>query len=187
MKKNVQIKEENKNTNSANNDSDKKNPKHSKRSLFSYHLAGWVAFIATCCSILCAHITVKNARYKLNVMGYVTECWSFEDDCINFDLRRSASLTLRLIGVQLILHTQIHARASSSIYLKPWMRVLFLSNSRYTDTAQANRLHSFKALSSHSPWLYHSMKPVYFCVYVVCSLANYNYQYNYLVPLCCAP
>lgn len=139
MEKYVQIKEENKNSNTIPITSDKKNSKHSKCSLFFYQwLAGWLAFIATCCSVLCAHITVKNARYKLNVMGYVTECWSFKNDCINFDSKRSDSLTLRLIGVQLILHTHIHmcacACALFSICSNLWMRVLFASNT-HVDTS----------------------------------------------------
>lgn len=144
---------------------------------------------------------MKSARHKLNVMGYVTECWSLKDDCcINFDLKRSDSSTLLLIGVQSILHTyRLRVRALLCTRTHGCVCFSYQTHSTHTHaprhitlgTLQANRLHSFQ---SSRPTHHHhftfrlvisSDKTSRFSY--VCWLANYNYQYNYLVPLCCAP
>lgn len=131
---------------------------------------GWLALITTCCSVLCAHITVKNARYKLNVMGYVTECWSFKDDCINFDLKRSDSST----SSYWCAIDSTHIRALSPIYSNPWMRVLFVLNTdishlvyfKLIDFVRFKALDQFTISTLLFARLYHSIKPVYFCIYV---------------------
>lgn len=72
-------------------------------------MAGWL--LVRLVARLYTHITVKNARYKLNVMCYVTECWSFKGDCTDFDLNEKRFFNASsYIGVQLIVHTHTHAQ-----------------------------------------------------------------------------